>query len=71
MALKETKPRHYMFTYKGEPLQVVQSFKYLGGNGPWTNRWNSYYMFKNQCNQRDTEINVIQCFGGPSIVYGV
>ena len=28
------------FTYKGEPIQVVQCFKYIGINVPSTNRWN-------------------------------
>ena len=28
------------FTYEGEPMQMVQSFKILGINVPLTNRWN-------------------------------
>ena len=41
MAIKAIKPRDYRtFTYKGEPIQVVQSFKYLGINVPLTNRSN-------------------------------
>ena len=46
MAIKAIKPRDYRtFTYKGEPIQVVQSFKYLGINVPSTNRWNECYEF--------------------------
>ena len=68
VAIKAIQPRHYpIFTYKEKPIQVVQNFKYLGINAPSTNRLNvcyeprlqagcnSYYMFKNQCNQSDTE----------------
>ena len=64
MAIKTIQPRHYpIFTYKGEPLKQVQSFKNLGINVPSTNRlnvcyksrlqatWNKYYMFRNHCNQ--------------------
>ena len=67
MAIKAVKPRHYpIFTHKGEPIQLMQSFKYLDVNFPLTNRWNvfhdsrlqagwnRYYMFENQCNQSDT-----------------
>ena len=67
MAIKAIQLRRCpMFTYKGEPLKVVQSFKYLGINVPSTNRWNacyesrlqaswnSYYMLKNHCNQCGT-----------------
>ena len=33
MAIKAIQPRHYLsFTYMEEPIQVVQSFKYLGIN---------------------------------------
>ena len=78
---KGIQPRHYAtFTYKGEPTQVVQSFKYLGINVPSTNRWstcykyelqvswNSYYMFENQCNQSNTwGWEAIKCYGDQSI----
>ena len=37
MAIKAIQLRHYpTFTYKEEPKQVVQSFKYLGINNLWT-----------------------------------
>ena len=75
MTIKTIQPRDYpTFIYKGEPIQVMQSFK------PLTNRcnvcyefwlevgWNSYYMFRNQCNQEKSRmgsgIHVIQCDGG-------
>ena len=44
MAIKTIQPRHYfMFTYKREPIQMMQSFKYLGTNVLSTNRWNLFY----------------------------
>ena len=65
-AIKAIQPRHYpTFTYKGKPIQMVQSFKYLGNSVPSTNIWkvcyesrlqvggNSYYMLENQWNQSD------------------
>ena len=67
MVIKAIQPGHCpSFTYKGEPLQVVQSFKYLGIAVMSTNMWNvcyestlqagwnGYYMFENQCNTSDT-----------------
>ena len=65
-AIKAIQSRHYpTFTYKGKPIQMVQSFKYLGNSVPSTNIWkvcyesrlqvggNSYYMLENQWNQSD------------------
>ena len=55
-----------MFTYKGEYVQFVQSFKYLGIDVPLKNKWSvwfesrlqaswkSYYMLQNKCNKSDT-----------------
>ena len=37
-------------TYKGEPIQVVQRFKYLGINVSSTNRWNVCNGFQLQTN---------------------
>ena len=54
------------FSYRGEHIQFVQSFKYLGIDVPATNKWSacfdsrlqagwkSYYLLENQCNQSDT-----------------
>ena len=52
---------HPHFMYKGEPIQVVQSFKYLGirWNVCYESRLlasrNSYYAFENQYKQSDTQ----------------
>ena len=43
VAIKVIQPTHYpTFTYKGEPIQVMQSFEYFGINVPLTNRCNVY-----------------------------
>ena len=69
MAIKVIQPKHYpTFKYNEGPI-LVQSSKYLvlmshrqiGG----------MYVMSLDFNQRDIEINVIRCYGGPSIAYGV
>ena len=67
MVVRTKQPHQYpTLMYKGEPIQCLQSFKYLGIDIPATNRWSgcfesrlqagwkSYYMLENQCNQSDT-----------------
>ena len=68
IVVKAIQPRrHYpTCTYKGEPIQVVQSLNYPSINFPSTNTWNIYYesrlqdcwnndyTFENHCNQSDT-----------------
>ena len=64
-------------------MQVVQSFKYLGINGPLTNRWNvcygsklqvgliTYNIFENECNRNDTrgwEVRLM--FNAMLLLYG-
>ena len=45
IAIKAIQPRHYpTLTYKGEPIQVVQSFKYFGVDVPSRNRESMYAM---------------------------
>ena len=51
--------------YNNEPLECVESFKYLGPEVPSSHRWNecatcrleagkqTYYAFENTCNHRD------------------
>ena len=84
MAVQTIQPHHYhMLTYRGEHIQFVRSFKYLGIDVSTTNKWSacfdsrlqagwkSYYLLENQCNQSDTcgwEVtNVVQCYGNSSI----
>ena len=64
MVLQTIQPHHY--TYRGQHIQFVRSFKYLGIDVPTTNKWSecfdsrlqagwkSYYLLGSQCNQSDT-----------------
>ena len=67
MVVQTIQPHQYpMLTYKGEHVQFVQSFKYLGIDVFATSKWSvcfesrlqagwkSYYMLENKCNQSDT-----------------
>ena len=43
-AIMAIEPRnHLTFTYKREPIHVMQSFKYIGINVQSTNRWHGFY----------------------------
>ena len=49
MAMEAIQSRHYpTFTYKVEPIQVVQRFKYLAMNISLTKWWNACYEFRLQ-----------------------
>ena len=49
MAMEAIQSRHYpTFTYKVEPIQVAQHFKYLAMNVSLTNRWNACYQLRFQ-----------------------
>ena len=44
MIVQTNQPRHYpMLTYRGEHIQFVQSFKYLGIDAPTTNKWSACF----------------------------
>ena len=42
MVVQTIQPHHYpMLTYRGEHIQFVRSFKYLGIDVPTTNKWSA------------------------------
>ena len=42
MVMQTIQPHHYpMLTYRGEHIQFVRSFKYLGIDVPATNKWSA------------------------------